>query len=101
MVKPISPDEAIVEKPKYMPDAVIDTWNRFIAKKYNGKSAIIIAQDEIVAAIADATGEPRSVVFDSGWLDIEDMYRSAGWKVEYDAPGFNESYKAFFTFMRQ
>jgi hypothetical protein len=31
-------------------------------------------------------------------LDIEDTYREAGWKVEYDKPAYCENYPANFTF---
>lgn len=31
---------------------------------------------------------------DHGWLDLEDIYRDEGWTVEYDSPGYNETYEA-------
>jgi hypothetical protein len=46
-------------------------------------------------------GVSRQEVFDNQWLDIEDIYREAGWKVSYDKPAYNETYKAYFTFSRR
>jgi len=43
-------------------------------------------------------GLNRAEIFDKGWLNVEEVYRAAGWAVEYDKPGFNESYSATFTF---
>jgi len=34
----------------------------------------------------------------NNWLDVGKIYENAGWKVEYDRPGFNESYEATFSF---
>ena len=31
-------------------------------------------------------------ICEEGWLDVEDVYRKAGWEVIYDAPGYNESF---------
>jgi len=48
-----------------------------------------------------ATGKTRDEVFDKGWLNIEPMYRAAGWKVVYDKPAYNESYEPTFTFTKR
>ena len=45
-------------------------------------------------------GLNRNEIFNKGWLNIEEVYRSAGWKVNYDKPAYNESYDAYFTFER-
>ena len=37
-------------------------------------------------------------IYDNNWLDIEDIFREAGWKVTYDKPAYNESYDAYFKF---
>ena len=42
----------------------------------------------------------RKEIYDKNWLDVEDVYESAGWKVEYDKPGYNENYEPTFTFSR-
>lgn len=100
MAKPISPTEVASAKLKNFPDAVIDTWNRMIASKWNGTSALI-HQDQIVNLLAAANGVERHIVFDSGWLDIEEIYRKEGWSIYYDKPGYNESYEPSFEFKKK
>jgi hypothetical protein len=40
-------------------------------------------------------------MFNKHWFDIEDIYRKAGWAVEFDKPGYNESYESFFVFKKK
>ena len=40
----------------------------------------------------------RQTIFKNSWLDIEPIYRRAGWLVKYDKPGYCENYLANFTF---
>lgn len=99
MTKPFTPDEAIAAKVGVIPPEVLDVWNTILAKHFDGISANF-NQDEVVAALVAATGVERHQVFENKWLDVEALYRSYGWKVEYDKPGYNESYAANFTFRR-
>jgi hypothetical protein len=49
--------------------------------------------------VAEATGKDASEVeCNTKWLDIEDIFEKAGWIVQYDSPGYNESYDGFFIF---
>lgn len=52
----------------------------------------------ILAKLPDVT---REQIYENRWLDIEDSYRAVGWHVEYDKPGYCESYEATFTFKRR
>lgn len=99
-VKPISPDEAPGFKKTTFPGFVIDAWNMVIAKHYLNERACF-KQDEIIAAISKAGDVSRQRIFDEKWLDVEDIYRSTGWIVEYDKPGYNEDYDANFTFRKK
>ena len=100
MVKPITPSEVKI----VIPDAVIIAVNRLIQDKWDGTKAII-KQDEIMELISsDREDDPRpkrSEVYKHHWLDFEDLYRQAGWSVEYDKPGYNEDYDAYFKFERK
>jgi len=101
-VKPITPQEVIEQKIKNIPDKVIDCWNKAIVRQCKGGSSYTtIFQSEIVGLLADAMEVSREAVFASGWLDIEPIYRAAGWKVEYDKPGYNETYNAYYTFSKK
>lgn len=98
-VQPVTPRE--VEQTLIpFPDDVLTAFNMIIAQNYrNGVSRF--EQSEVVAAIIALTGKPRNHIFDNHWLDVETVYRRAGWKVEYDKPGYNETYEPTFTFTKK
>jgi hypothetical protein len=79
-----------------IPDVVIKTINELIVKNWNGDSAFV-GQRSIEKELS-AAGLKRSDIFDNKWLNIEDIYRGAGWEVFYDKPGYNESYEPRFGF---
>jgi hypothetical protein len=99
---PISPDEVVKAKGGIIPNFVYQAFNNLIAKYWDGRSAVV-KQPEVVGYIVklcpNAIGRPD--VFDKGWLDVEEVYRAAGWKVKYDKPGYNESYDAYFVFSKE
>lgn len=98
-VQPITPEEAGPGKARVLPDEVIQVWNDTIARNVvNGVAKI--GQSEIITALMVKTKCPRPTVFNEHWLDIEDLYRSAGWVVNYDKPGYDENYEASFTFAK-
>lgn len=98
-VTPIRPEEVSGKHQATIPPLVVQTINDMIIKNGRG-GRIILFQDDIMEQLV-AKGLSRDDIFENGWLDIEDLYRSYGWKVEYDKPGFNESYRANFTFSRK
>lgn len=98
MIKPVSPEE--ISPASAFPDSVIEVWNTLINRNYrNGKSKIY--QEEAAQALAAAHSCSETYVYDQGWLDIEEMYRKAGWRVEYDRPAYNENYRAVFYFEKK
>lgn len=98
-VSPIKPGEVVKEKEKSIPDAVFEAFNQLIAENFNGYSATVLQKD--VVALMKEKGVNIGEAYKKGWLDVEDIYRKAGWKVEYDKPGYNESYDASFEFSRK
>lgn len=97
-IEPVSPDEIVDQKEQDFPPEVIEVFNKLIAKYWkNGESVFttVVARKEVASALRKA-----KIPFDSNYLDVEDIYRKNGWKVEYDAPGYNENYEAFFKFTR-
>jgi hypothetical protein len=91
---PITPEEA--ESGKQIPEAVINVFNRFISEKILDGRAVV-DQDDVVREL-EAAGLSGQDIFRKGWLNIEGLYQRAGWKVEYNRPGYNESGRSFFTF---
>lgn len=104
-MEPIKPEQVIQAKKASLPDEVIEAMNELIAKKWTGYSAVVTQPEFVYAIIEKMSGKmfngreiTSSVLYEENWLDIEDIYREAGWFVEYDSPAYNESYVAKFYF---
>lgn len=94
---PIKPAEVIATRQAAIPEEVFTAFNELITDLWEGNEARVL-QDHVIDAILvkfKAMGKPieRQLIFDRGWLDIEAVYRKAGWKVVYD-----KTYNAIFTF---
>lgn len=98
-VQPIAADEIAGMRTLSMPSTVLTVFNQLIVKNFTEKSATVY-QKEVVALMV-AAGLSRADIFANHWLDVEDVYRKVGWTVEYDKPGWNESYDAFFVFKQK
>ncbi len=98
MTAPIRPEEITDGKKLQMPDAVLESFNELIARNFSEGRATV-KQNAVVGLIV-SRGYARQDVFDQHWLDVEEIYREAGWEVKYDKPGYNESYDAYFEFVK-
>lgn len=98
-VRPIKPSDIIKQRRDDIPDVVIEAFNRLVAEKWSGHSAVV-HQKDVVAFLVEA-GLDKDEIFKRHWLNVEDVYRSAGWIVKYDAPAYSESYEPYFTFKRK
>jgi len=104
MVSPITPSDIAAIKAETIPGFVIEAFNREITKKYSNGAARVFESAVVDAIMATAPlahdGKPmyRQRVYEEGWLDVEPLFRKIGWVVEYDRPGYNESYSAYFIF---
>ena len=96
-LKPIGPHEIAELKQQLMPAIVIETINALLAKKAGRGKYIVLTQTEIVEQLVK-NGLDRMQIFEDHYLDFEEVYERAGWKVTYDRPGYNESYEPTFTF---
>ena len=98
MTKPIMPHEVTQESLNRMPDAIIEAWNELIAEKWDGDSALIFlyeAKDRLCFVCGY-----KGIEYSSKYLNIEDIYRDAGWDVEFEKPGYNESGNAYYEFSK-
>lgn len=95
MTEPIKPKDVKLSATK--PDEVLEVFNELIQRYWDGTQARI-KQEEAVALISTRMKISTKVVFENKYLDIEYLYRRAGWVVEYDKSGYNESYPPTFTF---
>ena len=100
MIKPITPKEVVSHKvEQVLPEQVLKAFNDLIAQSYcDGES--IVYQDEVVARL-NADGYANDEISKKHMLDVEDVYREAGWNVEYDKPAYNESGRAKYSFRRK
>jgi hypothetical protein len=116
-IAPLTPVEAEAKALTRIPDFVIEAFNDLIvANLYQGR--VVIKQEEAVQAILarmpksdqavkyvgprnEATRDKdkdRATIFVSHWLEVEPVYREAGWKVRFDKPGYNEMHDGFYEF---
>jgi hypothetical protein len=98
--EPITPENVVQHKKTQIPECVIQTFNDLIALNWNGYEAVV-KQEQIVEHLVSVHKVDRNIIFLQHYLDIEDIYRKAGWVVEYDKPAYNESYDAYFTFSKK
>lgn len=97
--KPLSPSDIDSNLENIIPEFVIQAVNNLLKKEYRNGQPVVLQQDEIIAEIRRVNAKTkRSTIFDQHWLDFESIFQKSGWKVEYDKPGYNESYPATFTF---
>lgn len=100
MTKPITPDEVTKQKSEALPDQVIEAFNELIAQQWDGRKASF-KQHDVVNLIVSKMEVRRGEVFDKHWLDIEEVYKEAGWVVDYDQPGWADAqYEPIFTFTK-
>lgn len=84
-------------KQRVFPDFIIQAFNECITEASIKKSSTVLQKD-VLKRIKQISGKDSKEIFENNWLDVEDHYRQAGWKVHYDKPGYNEDYEASFTF---
>lgn len=82
---------------RVFPDFVIQAFNECIAESKTRHSNEV-TQDAVVERIMKLGSIERAAVFSNNFLDVEEFYRRAGWKVSFYKPAYYESTKAYFTF---
>lgn len=95
-MKPLSPAAARIAFNKSLPDFVIESANELIVEHMNASGCSSFTFKELGARIKSK--KPDDVEYNDNWLDIEDAFREAGWKVEVDSPGYNETYAGHYNF---
>lgn len=98
MIKPIIPADAEYQKNAFVPDEIIELFNKLIVEKYDGRRSRF-SQEEILSLVVKNTNFIAGDVYRNRYLDVENLYRQAGWFVEYFHNEFNEPYFIFNTNM--
>lgn len=102
MTKPITPEEILVAHIKAkiasIPTFVIEIVNSLITDNYNPRAkSSIVYQNDILSKL-DLCVTDRDEIFEKGWLDFEENFRSYGWKVEYFKPPYYDDSDPYFKF---
>ena len=100
MIEPIKPTE--VKAPvRVFPDKVIEAINELIAENfsvYSGEKFCKIMMQDAAARVAKKMKIKKQLVFDKNYLDIEEVYREAGWQVEFHKLPYYETGDNYFIF---
>ena len=100
-IRPLTPSEVESKFLEQIPDQVIEAVNELLLMKSGGSSSYIsIPQEELVLLIVEKMGIDKNLIYERRWLNFEPLFEMAGWSVEHDSPGYNESYKASFKFRK-
>lgn len=99
MTKPIKPNEVADLKEERIPEGVIEAFNEMIADNWKNYYAKF-KKDDVVTKILGKFQTTEAEIYSKNWLDIEDVYRKAGWKVTYDGPAYCETYDATYEFKK-
>lgn len=97
-VAAIRPDEILGEKKRQLPPEVLSTVNRMLGEKAVRGSATLYQKDIVKELVA--SGLNQSEIYKRQWLDFEEVYREAGWHVEYDRPVYyaGENFEPHYKF---
>ncbi|MBP9819782.1 hypothetical protein KBC79_03510 [Candidatus Woesebacteria bacterium] len=80
-----------------IPTEVFNVFNMLINQNQGSNGRAHVKQNEVVAELVKL-GFNEAEIFAKRWLDVEPLYRKAGWDVSYDKPGWDESYEPYFIF---
>lgn len=102
MSGPLKPSEVQKKKNSTIPEVVFKVFNALIVENWSESSqSATVTQDEAVTRISKALKITRQEAFNKHYLDVEDAYSKAGWDVNYDKPGYCETYEAYFVFSKK
>jgi hypothetical protein len=102
-IQPITPDQVHEVRKKTIPSFVLQAFNELIVENMQANGISKVYQEDAICRMLKIEKEivDSNQIFNMGWLNIECIYQDAGWKVEYDKPAYNETYRAFFTFIKK
>lgn len=93
---PVGPDDLPPMEKKPIPPFVFDIVNQMLAEAEDRdfiRLELYRVKKTIMANMPKDEGP-----FHRDWLDFEQAYRDAGWKVDFDAPPYGEDYDACYYF---
>lgn len=105
----IKPNEVLAKVAHAIPDYVIEVFNDLIKKSFNGYSATVKLEDAKVAVTqAIVRNNPeiphmdhslaRQFMEERRYMDVEPVFRDAGWKVEFNKKCIGDNFDSHFVF---
>lgn len=104
MINPeeLTPDFLMKKKLENIPDAIINATTELIVAGISLSGSVTIKEKDIIKLACKKDDNLTSTkIYDNNWLDIEPIFRLAGWEVSYDKPAYCETYDATFTFSKK
>lgn len=85
-----------LEKSKLIPEYVVTIFNDLISEDYHNGMAVV-SQNDVVERILEHTEckIERCEIFSLGYLDVEPLFREAGWNVVFDKAAYYETNSKF------
>lgn len=97
MTNPIRPEEVVqLIKAAHIPPVVIEVFNKQIREMFKDDQAEVFVI-EVINELGERDFDTRKLL-SRHWFGIVDLFRNAGWVVEYDWPSHNEPYPARYVF---
>lgn len=90
-MKAITPAEAHMSAEwREFPDFVVDAFNGCIQDSHS-QGTVQVMQEEVIMRMMSLNPElKRQEIFDKHYLDVENLYRRAGWTVTYIKPAYSD-----------
>lgn len=99
-VQPLPANQINSSKPYEIPELVIVLVNNMLKEAWDRGSAILHTKD-IMQKLKLAFDKTEKEILEMHWLDIEPIYRKAGYNVEYVKPAYGEQGEPYFKFENQ
>lgn len=96
-IKPVTPEEA--KNRTDFPDEVIAAFNELIKRNYSGGTSRVTLKE--ACNLIESKGISIREINKNNWLDIKELYRAAGWKVEHEYPSYDESFESYYVFTKK
>ena len=96
--KPLSPADINNSMETIIPGVIIEAVNNLLKKEFRGRSVCLLQKDILNEILRLNNTLSKDEIFEKKWMDFESIFEKVGWKVEYDKPGYNESYESSFKF---
>lgn len=100
-MKPIRPEDIGAAKKAILPPEVIAAANEIITQNWNGSSARFTTTELAGRIRKKMDMGDNEAVAAKGWLDIEDVYRNEGWKVEFYKTGYSDPEDDYYIFTKR